>query len=69
MIPFKETIANKKLNMKERKQQEAAVSEGTESDEEETFMQYMERQEELERNRELLRKETATDMYIEKIFF
>jgi translation elongation factor EF-G len=69
MIPFKETIFNRKINIKVRKQKEELGSEGTESSDEENFMHYMERQLELERNRELLRKETATDMYIEKIFF
>ena len=69
MIPFKETIVNRKLNIKIKKQKDEYGSEGTESEEEENFIQFLERQQELERNRELLRKETATDMYIEKIFF
>lgn len=44
MIPFKETIINRKLNIKIKKQKDEYGSEGTESEEEENFIQFLERQ-------------------------
>jgi len=37
MIPFKETIVNRKINIKVRKVKEGFGSEGTESEEEENY--------------------------------
>ena len=84
IIPFKETILNRSTRERQRKVQVVyeelgSSSESSDEDDEEnkedddggeslTLVEFLEKQEELKRAREMIRQEAKVDPYLEKLF-